>query len=160
MLKVLTLSFRPPTSQKWGGYMTSFMHVFSTNKIPLVVRPALHPATIRVPTITTSSNTLWMDRIRCGYVSLIQRLWNEALGSTGPLLHASNRHSEAILSISYQWRCITWLWLDTAGSRGTAAPTKRWILQNWPTTLTHNRLRSEHQDRPRWVAANHRCCGT
>jgi hypothetical protein len=32
------------------------------------------PATIRVPTITTSTNTLCMDRIHRGYVGLIQRV--------------------------------------------------------------------------------------
>jgi hypothetical protein len=163
--------------------MTSFMLVFNTNKVPRVVlvfllvgthlaikrespghtgqarpnqqvRPALHPATFRVQATITSTNTLWMDRIRRGYVGLIQRVWKESLGSTGPLLHAPNRHSEAILSIPYQWRCITRLWVDTAGSRDTAAPTKRQIRQNRPRIPTHNWPRSEHQHRPWRMAAN------
>jgi hypothetical protein len=98
-----------------------------------------------------------MDRICRGYVGLIQRVWKEALGSTGPLLHASNRHSEAILIIPYQWWCITRLWVDTAGSRGTAAPTMHGIRRNRPRIPTHNQPRSEHQDRPRRMVANHRC---
>jgi hypothetical protein len=187
LLTVFTTSFWPSRSRKRGGYTTSFMHVFNTNKVPRVVLvfllagthfgnkkespshtrqvwPALlvrldqHPATIRVPVITTSTNTLWMDRIRRGYVGLIQRVWKEALGSTGPLLpHASNHHSEAILSILYQWWCITWFWVDTAGSRGTAAPTKRGIRRNWPKIPTHNWPRSKHQDCPWWKAAHYRC---
>jgi hypothetical protein len=83
--------------------MTNFMHVFNTNKVPRVVlvfllagthlgikrespshtkqvrpnqqvRSALHPATIRVPAFTTSTNTLWMERIHRGYVGLIRRV--------------------------------------------------------------------------------------
>jgi hypothetical protein len=89
--------------------MVSFMHIFSTNKVPQVVLvfllagthleikkespghtgqvrptllvrpdqqvwPTLHPATTRVQATITSTNTLWMDRIRRGYVSLIQRV--------------------------------------------------------------------------------------
>jgi hypothetical protein len=123
----------------------------------LLVRPALHPATIRVPAITTPTSTLWMERIHRGYVGLIQRVWKEALGSTGPLLHASHRHSAAILSIPYQWRCITRLWVDTARSRYTAAPTKRGIRRNRPRIPTHNRPRSEHQGRPQWMAVDRRC---
>jgi hypothetical protein len=107
LLTVLTTSFRPSKSRKREGYMTSFIHVFNTNKVPRVVLvfllvgthlgikreslshtrqvrpnqqvqpaqlvwPTLHPATIRVPTITTSTNTLWMDRIHRGYVGLIK----------------------------------------------------------------------------------------
>jgi hypothetical protein len=121
------------------------------------VWPALHPTTIRVPAITTSTNTLCMNRIHCGYVGLIQRVWKEALGSTGPLLRASNCHSQAILSIPYQWRCITGLWVDTARSRDTAAPTKRGIQRNRPRIPTHNRPRSEHHDSPRRMAVNRRC---
>jgi hypothetical protein len=121
------------------------------------VRPALHPTTIWVPTITTSTNTLRMDRIHRGYVGLIRRVWKEALGSTGPLLHASNRHSEAILSIPYQWRCITLLWVDTTGSRDTIAPTKCGIWRNRSRIPTRNWPRSEHQDHPRRMAVNHRC---
>jgi hypothetical protein len=37
LLTVLTTSFRPSKSRKRGGYMTSFMHVFNTNKVPQVV---------------------------------------------------------------------------------------------------------------------------
>jgi hypothetical protein len=123
----------------------------------LLVRPALHPTTVQVQASTTSTNTLWMDRIHRGYVSLIQRVWKEALGSTGPLLHASNRHSEAILSIPYQWRCITRLWVDTTGSRDTSAHMNSGIRRNRPRIPTHNWLRSEQQDRPPRKVANHRC---
>jgi hypothetical protein len=83
--------------------MTSFMHIFNTYKVPRVVlvfllagthlgikkesschtgkvwpdqqvRPALHPATVLVLVITTSTNTLGMDRIHRAYVGLIQRV--------------------------------------------------------------------------------------
>jgi hypothetical protein len=107
--------------------------------------------------ITTSTNTLGMDRIHRAYVGLIQRVWKKALGSTGPLLHASNHHSKAILSIPYQWRCITRLWVDTARSRDTTALIECGIWQSRPRIPTHNRPRSEHQDRPWWKAAHHRC---
>jgi hypothetical protein len=178
--------------------MISFMHVFSTNKVPrvvleilykgthlgikrkspghtrkalpnqpvrpallvwpaLLVRPALHPATARVQATITSTNTLWMDRIHRGYVGFIQRVWKEELGSMGPPLHATNHHSEAILSIPYHWQCITRFWVNMARSSDTAAPTKRPIRWNRPREPTHNRPRSKHQDRPQRMAANHRC---
>jgi hypothetical protein len=37
LLTILTTSFRPSKSQKQGGYMTIFMHIFNTNKVPRVV---------------------------------------------------------------------------------------------------------------------------
>jgi hypothetical protein len=37
----------------------------------LLVQPALHPTTTPVQATITSTNTLWMDRIRRGYVGSI-----------------------------------------------------------------------------------------
>jgi hypothetical protein len=109
-----------------------------------------------VQAIIMSTNTSWMDRICRGYVGLIQRIRKEAFGSMGPPLHATNHHYKAILSIPYQWRCITRLGVGTTGSRDTTAPTKYQIRRNWPRIPTHNRPGSEHPDRPRRKAANHR----
>jgi hypothetical protein len=80
-------------------------------------------------------------------VGLIQ-MWR--LGSMGPLvrpLKRHNRHSEAILGIPEQRRCITWHECGSFAPRGPATPIHPRARQNRPTTASGAVIRGVQGER-------------